>query len=45
MSNSKTYTLPLIREGVVEHIKKYSAKEQIEQNLNLKSESERTKMQ
>lgn len=35
-SNAKNYTLPLMREGVTEYIKKISTKEQLEKTLNIK---------
>lgn len=35
-SNPKTYTLPLMREGVSEYVKKLQSQESIEKNLNIK---------
>jgi hypothetical protein len=35
-SNAKTYTLPLIREGVSEFIKKIQSNEGLEKTLNIK---------
>ncbi len=35
-SNAKNYTLPLMREGVTEFIKKIATKDGLEQTLNIK---------
>jgi hypothetical protein len=35
-SNPKTYTLPLMREGVTAYIKKISTQESLENTLNIK---------
>ena len=42
-SNPKTYTLPLMREGVAEFIKKLVSQELIEKHLNIKISEEKQK--